>query len=134
VVPHRAQKSLRRTWSALGAGLQRLEALGQPRLAAAAVFLCSVEVLAALSTRLCTTRSNLAAVSPSPPSAAATAFLVKVRIVVLRPLLASRRFSDCLWYFIADALRAIVTYSLVGGGAARSAAVPRDGTPGSSRT
>ncbi len=73
----------------------------------AAVFLCRVEPLAARSIRLCTTFWYLAAASVSFASAEAIAFLVKVRIMLLRARLAWRDFSDWRRYFIADLFLAI---------------------------
>lgn len=74
----------------------------------AAVFLWKVEVFAARSTRPCTTLWYLAVASTLPTEAASTAFLVKVRIMLLRDRFASRRRSDCLCCFIADAFLAII--------------------------
>jgi len=62
---------------------------------------------AALSTSPWTTFWYLAAASKSPPSAAATAFFVKVRMVLLRARFAVRRFYDWRCRFIADGLRAM---------------------------
>src|SRR5690606_27805813 len=59
----------------------------------AAALRWSTEVLMARSTRPCTTFWYLAAASKSPFSAAATAFLVKVRMVLFLARAAVRRFS-----------------------------------------
>src|SRR5699024_562356 len=74
----------------------------------AALFLCSVEPLAALSMRLWLTRWYLAAASKSPASAAFTAFLVKVRMALLRERLISRALADLMMRLFADLVLAIV--------------------------
>src|SRR5680860_773691 len=95
----------------------------------AAEFSWNIDSLAALSTSPCTTFWYLAAASKSPPSAAVTAFFVKVRIVLLRARLARRRFSDCRWRFMPDKLRAITSPHVLVAVVSIDARLSRPGAP-----
>lgn len=79
----------------------------------AAVFAWNVELLAALSIKLLVTVSNFAAASKSPASAAASAFLVNVRIMLFLERFLRRAFSDWRWYFIAEGFLAMILLNSV---------------------